>query len=304
MGEVISSKPLISIVLPTYNRAKFLPQSINSVINQDYQNWELLIIDNNSTDDTDLVVEKYGDSRVKLYKINNEGLIGKSRNLGIKHSKGEWIAFLDSDDWWFENKLTKTLDACTNYTDLIFHDLRIAFDERISYFNKVKGWNLRAPVLEDLLVRGNAIANSSVMVRKSILNKAGEINEESDINPCVDYNTWLKVAAVTNAFVYISEALGVYRVHSGGVSQRDMSFSHERAISDYLSILSQQQQDLIRKKISYMHARFLYINNDFEEAYPLLRKSMKINFPFAMKSIFMLIVIRLQLFFNKCRVGK
>ncbi len=104
MGEVISSKPLISIVFPTYTRAKFLPQSINSVINQDYQNWELLIIDNNSTDDTDLVVEKYGDSRVKLYKINNEGLIGKSRNLGIKHSKGEWIAFLDSDDWWFENK--------------------------------------------------------------------------------------------------------------------------------------------------------------------------------------------------------
>lgn len=294
MGEVISSKPLISIVLPTYNRAKFLPQCINSVINQDYQNWELLIIDNNSTDDTDLVIEKFVDSRVKLFKINNEGLIGRSRNLGIKHSKGEWIAFLDSDDWWLENKLTKTLDACTNYTDLIFHDLRIAFDEKISFFHKVKGWSLRTPVLEDLLIRGNAIANSSVMVRKSVLTKAGEINEESEINPCVDYNTWLKVAAVTNSFVYISNALGVYRVHSGGVSQRDMSFSHKRAISDYLSTLSEQQQDLVEKKILYMHARFLFVGKNFKEALPLLCQCLSIDFKTTAKVLIMLFVISIS----------
>ena len=91
--------PLISIVIPTYNRSLFLERSIKSIINQTYQNWEIIVIDNNSTDDTDLVLEKYKEKKILIKKINNEGIIAKSRNLGIKLAKGEYIAFLDSDDW-------------------------------------------------------------------------------------------------------------------------------------------------------------------------------------------------------------
>jgi len=79
-------KPFFSIILPTYNQSDFLKKSINSILSQTFQNWELLIIDNNSTDNTDNVIQSFQDNRIKVYKINNQKILAKSRNLGIKKS--------------------------------------------------------------------------------------------------------------------------------------------------------------------------------------------------------------------------
>lgn len=291
MGTIAKNTPLVSIVLPTYNRANYLSRSIRSVIEQDYQNWELLVIDNNSIDQTDYIVNGFCDTRVKLYKINNEGSIGMSRNLGIMHSKGEWIAFLDSDDWWFPNKLSVCLDECKNSADFIFHDLRIAIDDQVCYFRKVSGWKLKSPILRDLLVRGNAIANSSAMVRKSVFEKIGKINENIEINPCVDYHTWLKVSTITDSFLYIPKSLGVYRVHGGGVSQRDMSLSHEKSIYEFTKILSKSELAAIERKITFMHARYLYVNKQRHEIAPLLLECICLSdWKMTAKAIFMLAV--------------
>ena len=90
------SSPLVSIIIPTYNNAEFLGKALKSVIDQTYGSWEAIVIDNNSTDQTDEVINKFQDIRIKYYKISNYGIIAKSRNLGINLAKGEWIAFLDS----------------------------------------------------------------------------------------------------------------------------------------------------------------------------------------------------------------
>ena len=105
--------PIVSIVIPTYNHAKFIGKALESVIDQTYKNWEAIVIDNNSTDDTDKVINQYNDPRIKYLKINNDGVIAKSRNQGIREAKGEWIAFLDSDDWWTKDKL----EVCLSETD-------------------------------------------------------------------------------------------------------------------------------------------------------------------------------------------
>ena len=97
---------MFSVILPTYNRAKFIEGAITSVLNQDYLNWELIIIDNFSKDNTQEIVEKFNDKRIKYIKYKNNGIIAKSRNYGIKLSKGNYLAFLDSDDWWYSKKLT------------------------------------------------------------------------------------------------------------------------------------------------------------------------------------------------------
>ena len=98
----------VSIILPTYNRASsFLKEAIDSVINQSYMNWELIVIDNNSTDNTIDLVESYKSNKIFIYQINNNGVIAKSRNLGIEKSSGDYVAFLDSDDFWYKNKLQK-----------------------------------------------------------------------------------------------------------------------------------------------------------------------------------------------------
>ena len=85
--------PLVSIVIPSYNHGKFIQKAIDSVINQTYQNWEAFIIDNNSTDETNKILNNYKDIRIKKLKIENDGVIAKSRNLGINAAKGDWIAF-------------------------------------------------------------------------------------------------------------------------------------------------------------------------------------------------------------------
>ena len=101
-------KPFFSIILPTYNQSDFLKKSINSILSQTFQNWELLIIDNNSTDNTDNVIQSFQDNRIKVYKINNQNILAKSRNLGIKKSTSSWLCFIDSDDIWYPKKLEIT----------------------------------------------------------------------------------------------------------------------------------------------------------------------------------------------------
>ena len=116
---------LISIVIPTYNRSIDLRRAIHSVIGQTYKNWELIIVDNHSNDDTDEMVSSFNNQRIKLFKIYNNGVIAKSRNYGITKSKGEYVAFLDSDDWWMERKLEFSIKLLNKGVDVIYHDLII-----------------------------------------------------------------------------------------------------------------------------------------------------------------------------------
>ena len=96
---------LFSIILPTYDRSNLIKTAIESVINQEYKNWELIIIDNYSKDNTEELVKNFSDKRIIFIKFKNNGIIAKSRNYGVKLAKGDYIAFLDSDDWWYPQKL-------------------------------------------------------------------------------------------------------------------------------------------------------------------------------------------------------
>ena len=96
----------ISIVIPTYNRVDFLPKAIQSVLNQTYRNWEMIIVDDGSTDNTEEIVKGYKESRIQ-YIVHKYNLgLSAARNTGIKKSRGEYIAFLDSDDEWFPEKIS------------------------------------------------------------------------------------------------------------------------------------------------------------------------------------------------------
>ena len=97
--------PEFSVILPTYNRANTIKRAIDSVLGQTISNWELIIVDNFSSDNTSDIVMGYSDARIKLIHFRNNGVIAASRNKGIEHALGEFIAFLDSDDWWHKDKL-------------------------------------------------------------------------------------------------------------------------------------------------------------------------------------------------------
>lgn len=114
---------LVSIIMPSWNTARWIGESIQSVLDQTYQNWELIIVDDCSTDNTDEIVNSFKDSRIKYFKNETNSGAALTRNRAIRESRGEWIAFLDSDDLWKPNKLEKMITfAKSNSYSFVYHD--------------------------------------------------------------------------------------------------------------------------------------------------------------------------------------
>ena len=231
---MIKQQILISIILPTFNHAKFLKKAIESVINQSYINWELIIIDNNSTDDTFEIVNSYSDRRIIYSKINNNGVIAASRNHGIRLSNGSWIAFLDSDDWWNNNKLSRSVEYINEGKfDLIYHDLFLVNKPNQQSFKRLaRSRNLYSPIFEDLLLNGNGISNSSVIVRKDLLEEIGLISCDTNKITWEDYDCWLRISKKTNRFYYIKETLGYYWAAGGNMTNPDQDLKNAKSIYD------------------------------------------------------------------------
>ena len=267
----LKSPPLISVIIPTYNHANFLGKALESVIQQTYNNWEAIVVDNQSTDETNQIINKYSDPRIQYFKISNNGIIAKSRNLGINNSKGEWIAFLDSDDWWTEDKLEVCLENIDDKVDFVYHQLEIVYDKSNSYLKKKNiGRQLKKPILNNLLTseidQGNAIGNSSVMLRKDMLSRIGGISENKKMVASEDFNTWLRIAQITDKFNFIKKKLGYYLVHSESSQKRDLSIPHREAVIEFMELFNDKQKLNLEVKLKYMSGNYNSLNNNYAKA--------------------------------------
>ncbi|TQE83105.1 glycosyltransferase [Leptospira noguchii] len=213
--------PLVSVVIPTYNHADFLKLSLASVVNQTYLNWEAIVIDNHSNDNTDEVVSFFGNSKVRLIKIKNNGVISASRNLGIREAKGDWISFLDSDDLWFPNKLERVIfeiQKLENQIDVLCND------EYLVHLNQKKKMILTYGPFEDdfyrkMLLYGNRLSTSATTVRKKFLEEKDLLfSENQEFVTVEDYDLWLRLAKENARFLFIPEVLGEYTIHSSNQS--------------------------------------------------------------------------------------
>ena len=284
--------PVLSVVMPTYNHAHFLERALQSVINQSFTDWEIIIVDNHSQDNTDEIIDKFRDPRVKFFKINNYGIIAASRNKGINEAKGEWIAFLDSDDWWTSDKLQICINVISENIDFIYHDLRVV-EKKASLFNRLKPGRTRqvnkTPLL-DMLINGNPISNSSVVVRKILLDDVGGLNENPEMIGAEDFNAWLKIARITNKFLYIPRFLGYYEFHANGVSRKDMSECYTSASNEFIENLDLKDQNQVTAHILYMKGRYFMVYKKISEAKQLFYQSFRMgNFVIRMKSLFLLL---------------
>jgi teichuronic acid biosynthesis glycosyltransferase TuaG len=129
------SQPIFSVVMPVYNQAKYISQAIQSVLDQTIDSWELIIVDNHSTDGTVEVVQFFDDPRIKLSFIDNNGVIAKSRNQAIRSSTGNYIAFLDSDDFWFPTKLQEVSRVLKGKSELVYHWVEIVSEDGLEKFD-------------------------------------------------------------------------------------------------------------------------------------------------------------------------
>jgi glycosyltransferase involved in cell wall biosynthesis len=259
-----NTAPFFSIVIPTYNHAHFIWRCLDSVLSQTHQNWEAIVVNNFSTDNTIEVVESYKDSRIRLVNNANGGVIAVSRNKGISEAKGNIIAFLDSDDWWYPNKLEVSLPHLDKY-DLVYHDLDIYTNMEKSN-GVAKGRILTGNIAKDLIINGNGIANSSVVIKKEIVDLVGKITEDKKLIAVEDHDYWIRVAKVTNRFKYINQSLGGYWVGeniSYSVKQIDRAKS---LLDKYFQDLSTDEQKSAISLHNFTSARMYHYLSMYSEA--------------------------------------
>ena len=235
------SDPLISIIMPSYNSSRLIKKSIDSVINQTYKNWELIIIDNFSSDNTEKIIEDYKNPNIYFYKNSNHGIVAHSRNIGIQYAKGSILAFLDSDDWWVETKLEKCVHYFNIGYDFVHHNLFIVNKIDNESKKKFKFRNLKSPIFHSLLFNGNAIINSSVMVRTDLVVKVGGLDNNVELIASEDYDLWIKIALITDKFYKLPDTLGWYW-------QGDNNLSKNKDFSQAYNLISKKYYKLLNKK--------------------------------------------------------
>jgi glycosyltransferase involved in cell wall biosynthesis len=294
----LCNAPRFSIVITTYNRELYLEEAIQSVISQSFQDWEILVIDNYSTDRTDEILQTFKDTRIRVLKVHNNGSISISRNLGIKESIGEWIAFLDSDDWWSIDKLSVCNQYISSHVDFIYHDLGVMYSGKKR--KDLSSRQLRAPVLIDLLLNGNPIAASSVVIRKSLFAQVDFMPEDPNLVMTADYKTWLKMASITNSFLHIPINLGVYRYHGNNVSSDSIFEPTLAAMSDYFFHLSKKQQNDVIGKLLYSQGKLRSYNENYASAKQDLIKVLRsANFTTRIKASCLL--MQVMILINICK---
>lgn len=199
---------MISVIIPTWNREKLITKAILSVLKQSSKDIEVLVCDDGSTDNSKITVNNISkhDVRVRWIEGIHSGGPATPRNNGILHSRGSWIAFLDSDDRWDENKLEMQLSyAINNYYDLVCSNANKINGKSITkYFNSQN----RKLSFKDLL-DDNKIICSSVLVKKSVITEVGGFPEDKKYIAIEDYLTWLKIASRHN-IGYMDDALVYY----------------------------------------------------------------------------------------------
>ncbi len=203
---------MVSVIIPAYNAEKTLRSTLDSVLKQTFQNFEVIVIDDCSKDATMALVQEYmeQDSRITYYKNERNSGVSHSRNVGVAKAKFEWIAFLDSDDCWTEDKLEKQLRVANENPDCAFLFTASSFIDKdgIPYEGVFP-----APerVTYKQLLKQNVISCSSVMIQKSVMEQHPMI-DGTKIHE--DFAAWLTVLADVGYAIGVNEPLLIYRIQS------------------------------------------------------------------------------------------
>ncbi|MDB5023997.1 MAG: hypothetical protein JWP78_1752 [Mucilaginibacter sp.] len=220
---------LISIIMPAYNVERFIEASIKSVLEQTYTNWELLIINDGSTDNTRHIAQGFSsrDSRVRVINQENKRL-GAARNTGIRNSKGFWIAFLDSDDLWSPTKLEAEISASNKFptASIIYTDGWIFQHEdlkNLSPYPTIVGKLIGHKEMYKMEYEKNYIPVLSVLVKRSLIDQIGLQEERKTFYGCEDWDYWLRMARVGADFYGVPQKLFYYRRHGNNMSDNGVN---------------------------------------------------------------------------------
>jgi glycosyltransferase involved in cell wall biosynthesis len=188
-----TQNPLVSVVVITYNTAEYVAHAIESVLEQTWKNLELIVVDDGSTDETPQVVGRFADHRLKYVRQENQGP-NAARNRGIRESRGEFVAFLDSDDWWLPDKICRQVSvAVANSKAGLVYSLAVSVD--VSGKENARTESIVTGRVVDQLLLGQCIAGSasSAMVRRKTIDTVGTF--DASLHYAEDWEYWIRIAA-------------------------------------------------------------------------------------------------------------
>jgi len=222
MPNLKDATPLISVVLPVYNGEKYLVEAIDSILSQTFVDFELILIDDGSTDGSNRILQKYGnsDARLSVYTRENRGLVA-TLNEGIELARGKWIARMDQDDIALPQRFEKQLiwleksgaDICGSWVKRFG-----TYDKRIVRLNQID------EVIKTEILFGSPFVHPSVMMRTVL---AKRLHYDPSCEKAEDYDLWVRAAAEGWKMTNVPEVLLWYRVHSAQISTKTMALQHQ-----------------------------------------------------------------------------
>lgn len=286
--------PFFSIVIPTFNRAEKLGRALESVERQTFRDFEVLVCDDGSSDGSKDVVASF-EKRLTVRYLweENWGGPARPRNRGVNAARGEWICFLDADDWWYPGKL-ETVARSIERSDVIYHELDPI---------PAKGWlmsrlfrsrQLTENAFVDLMLGTNTIKTSSAAARKRIIEEAGGFTEERTLIAAEDFDLWLKIARRTSRFTYIPDVLGAYEQGQDSITETsERQIQRLRTVyGKHLPFLTQSDRTQAELLLQYLIARIRQRMGMFPEALDLYRASFaSSNTRYKLHSLAMMLLI-------------
>lgn len=276
-----------SIIIPAYNASQFLTFTLDSVKKQKYTNYEVIIVNDGSKDNTEEVIERYIKNNPQM-KINyfwqeNKGVAAARYRCGLE-ATGDYLAFLDADDIWYEDKLEKVACEINNsHADVIYHDI-----VEVSTSGKQRKIHCRTlnecDPCSDLVVNGNALPTSGTCVCMRLYREIDPFAEKKSAYE--DYECWIRYAAAGAKFVHIKEFLGEYRRNENSLTLVDDkyiidSYNNSLTFLKYLDTSKYTENELneIKNKLKadceFNLARSYHVQGNFEKALCLYRERFK-----------------------------
>ena len=246
----------VSIILPTYNRADLIKETINSVLRQTYSNFELIIVDDGSEDDTQSIIQAITDCRISYYKMPHSGHTGRLKNFALRKSIGKYIAFIDSDDLWKEEKLEKQVSLLESNQQIGFSisDVTTFKGDKILIQHSYKKENVtECQNIFDLL-KGNQflIYNPTLIIRKECVEKIGLFNEQMHSG---DFNFNMRLSHRFDAGI-IYETLVLRRVHESNMSNFYRVENYAEYITTFEELYRDKMIDLKSLALAKTNAHF------------------------------------------------